>query len=143
MKDELEEWMRNTEATIRKHDQAPEALYRRLRYVAAIIADAGILPQEPSLLYRNLEHQVVLVKIGKRLVVGRQKPALLMFSEDMQLSRQHFSIMKEALGSRLKDLSSSNGTFVNRARVTYRILRDGDIVTAGDQLFVFLQGARD
>ena len=35
----------------------------------------------------------------------------------------------------LKDLGSSNGTFVNGERITQQLVREGDRVTLGDQTF--------
>lgn len=35
----------------------------------------------------------------------------------------------------LRDLGSSNGTFVNGERITQQLVRDGDKVTLGDQTF--------
>jgi len=59
-------------------------------------------------------------------------------SEKPRASRQHACIAWETTGLTIEDLNSSNGTFVNRVRVTAgekKALRNGDYIQTGNVLF--------
>ena len=53
------------------------------------------------------------------------------------MSGVHFAIEHDEKGWRVRDLKSSNGTFVNRARVKEVTLASGDEIRAGNTVFVF------
>ena len=58
--------------------------------------------------------------------------------DDQALSRRHARFHKDRSGRFVvEDLKSHNGTFVNRRRVTRQRLRDGDVIQAGKNRFVF------
>ena len=139
MSNEIKDCLRREEATRPSCADMPRELLSRLRYIAAIIADAGLLADGPQLLYRTLEKKMACVKIGQELVVGRQKPADLVLGDDKRLSRKHFRICCGANGDRIEDLRSHNGTYVNGTRIESRLLCDGDLIEAGRQVFVFLR----
>ena len=140
MSKELEDWLQNTGATVPETSEPSQTLFKRLRDVAEMVADAGPLTSEPQLLYRTTGKKVKSVRIEQELVVGREKPATLVFKADLHLSRQHFRIYKEPEGECLEDLHSRNGTFVNASRTEWHNLRNGDIIEAGHQTFVFFRG---
>jgi pSer/pThr/pTyr-binding forkhead associated (FHA) protein len=74
--------------------------------------------------------------------VGRgPEPPGLAFPEDKLLSRNHFSICITDEGYLLRNLNSKNGTAVNCAgeMVPQRLLRDGDLILAGNHIFAFLE----
>ena len=52
-------------------------------------------------------------------------------------SRRHAEIRREAGGWVLQDCESSNGTLVNGQRVAVRMLRPGDLITIGREIFCF------
>ena len=58
--------------------------------------------------------------------------------EDAFVSYRHAKITESATGCVLKDLDSSNGTWVNQKRVKWQILRDGDLVDFGPLRFEFI-----
>lgn len=58
--------------------------------------------------------------------------------EDAFVSYRHARITETATGCVLKDLGSSNGTWVNQRRVKWQILRDGDLVDIGPLRFEFV-----
>jgi hypothetical protein len=102
--------------------------------------DMGDLPQGAVLLWEGSDGTVRHICIRKELVVGRQPDeGGLAFPNDQTLSRkQHFLIRNAGHDFILED-KSSNGTAINepKNRIKNRILRDGDIVFAGNQIFVF------
>jgi serine/threonine-protein kinase len=66
------------------------------------------------------------------LIVGRSEAAQLRLPlKDMALSRVHFMIEVNPPFCRLMDMASTNGTFVNRRRVTTVDLVDGDVIRVG------------
>ena len=73
---------------------------------------------------------------GKPLRIGRADKADHAFPDDKQMSGLHFAIQHDEKGCRLLDLNSSNGTFLNGARVKEAILANGDEIRAGGTVFV-------
>lgn len=68
---------------------------------------------------------------GSRVTLGREPANMVAFPEDGSVSRSHAVLERVAEGWLLRDLGSSNGTYVNGARL------DGDrILQAGDSIFV-------
>lgn len=116
-------------------------LATKLQYVANLLADAGSLPSAPVLLWRESNQCVRHAHIENPMVVGRApEPAGLGFPEDKLLSRNHFSISITDEGCLLRNLNSKNGTAVNcpGETVRQRLLRDGDLILAGNHIFAFL-----
>ncbi len=70
-----------------------------------------------------------------RLVVGRQEGVQIRLNTS-SISRQHCEFMVNDSGISVKDLGSSNGTFVNKRRITQTVLAAGDIVGIGNQVLV-------
>jgi hypothetical protein len=117
-------------------------LATRLQYVANLLADAGPLPCSPVLVWRENDQKVHHAVVLDPFVVGRAPgPSGLAFPEDRLLSRCHFSICLTDEGYFLRNLNSKNGTAVNRAGETVddRLLRDGDLILAGNHILAFLQ----
>lgn len=80
---------------------------------------------------------------GSPLLVGRDPVACdVALEEDSLLSRLHFALVPGTDGTVLLDLRSSNGTYVNEARVHYSRLRDGDTIQAGSGKFEYQDDAR-
>src|ERR1051326_5375538 len=74
--------------------------------------------------------------IGGELSIGRDRQNTLAI-EDRVLSRRHCAIQETDGKCSLRDLGSSNGTYVNGLPVAARVLNDGDQITAGQSLFLF------
>ena len=65
------------------------------------------------------------------------------FENDVQLrdafvSYQHARITETAAGCVLKDLGSSNGTWINQRRIKWQVLQDGDLIDIGPLRFEFI-----
>jgi pSer/pThr/pTyr-binding forkhead associated (FHA) protein len=72
---------------------------------------------------------------SKSCVVGRREDCDLRIPLPA-ISRRHCKFIKGDLGLELKDLASSNGTFVNNQRIQETILKAGDRVVVGPVVFI-------
>jgi serine/threonine-protein kinase len=68
-------------------------------------------------------------------IVGRSRFVHCPMPEDMALSRDHFMIEINPPLCELRDLGSTNGTFVNNERVERVRLDSGDVIAAGQSVF--------
>jgi predicted component of type VI protein secretion system len=73
---------------------------------------------------------------GQTLRIGRNPKADHSFPDDRLMSSLHFAIDYGEKGCRILDLQSSNGTFLNGARVKEAALANGDEIRAGNTVFV-------
>ncbi len=69
-------------------------------------------------------------------LVGRSTRVQFSMARDLLLSREHFQIEHQPPLCHLVDLGSTNGTKVNGLRVERALLRDGDVISAGDSEFI-------
>src|SRR5437870_5362102 len=76
------------------------------------------------------------VRAGTILRLGRTAKSDYSIAEDSYLSGQHFAVEYDGAQCRVRDLGSSNGTFVNGERVAETVVaRDGDTLIAGGSTF--------
>ena len=68
--------------------------------------------------------------------IGRD-PANGIFLNDMTVSRSHAKIIRDALGARIEDLGSLNGTWVDGAIVNDAPLHDGSSVQIGTFTLIY------
>ena len=68
-------------------------------------------------------------------IVGRSRYVHCPMPEDMALSRDHFMVEVNPPQCELRDLGSTNGTFVNNQRVERVRLQSGDMIAAGQSVF--------
>lgn len=81
------------------------------------------------------------ITIERDLLVGRHQTADLIL-QAAEISRKHAALLLKDQVLWVQDLGSSNGTFVNDARVTTeQLLKDGDIVQFASIKFSVLQPA--
>lgn len=87
---------------------------------------------------------IVGAEIGKRValgdeevIIGRSSAAGLQLDMD-NVSRSHASVSRTPLGWVIRDLGSTNGTFVNDQPIREQILRDGDQIRIGRAMLKFL-----
>lgn len=69
------------------------------------------------------------------VVIGKGRHADVAFPEDRYLSRKHAEIVRTRRGAVVRDLGSTNGTFVLVPEE--RTLRDGDRLVIGERLFEY------
>jgi serine/threonine protein kinase len=84
---------------------------------------------------------------GRGFQIGRHPESDLAIHEDSSTSRRHCSIRRVSKQDPyvLDDLGSSNGTYVNGARVwsTSAVLHDGDVLLIGNAEFIFQMDQQD
>ena len=78
---------------------------------------------------------------GPALTIGRDTAAQLCIP-DRLMSRRHCAVEVSEGGSFLRDLGSSNGTFVNGIPVRERALEHGDRIRVGESVLLFLDRQR-
>ena len=74
--------------------------------------------------------------------VGRN-PLSTIFLDDVTVSRQHAEIRRERDSFVVSDVSSLNGTYVNRQRIDTAALHSGDELQVGKFRLVFLHEAAE
>jgi two-component system, cell cycle response regulator len=87
-------------------------------------------------------------EIGRRttldrdlFLVGREDGADILLDRD-SVSRQHAELTRDVRGYwMVRDLDSTNGTYVNDRRTSEATLHDGDQLRFGDVVYKFLSGA--
>lgn len=97
------------------------------------------MTQQPQLLVRPLHGEPFRFPVDKPVIaIGRSKRNDLVLA-DQWLSRHHAEIRHENGTFFIQDLDSRNGTLVNGVRIDSKVaLRNGDIVTLGDQTLTFI-----
>ncbi len=94
----------------------------------------------PRLSGRFAGHEVGDLPLEGRTSMGRH-PANTLRLIDREVSKDHCVIEKLGTGFVLRDLGSSNGSFVNGKKVTEAKLRDGDEIVLGSSTLTFHDGA--
>lgn len=100
--------------------------------VRAAETPSGVLWQ-PVLKYR---HQRVELSFGSTSV-GRNTGTADVPVADTGMSRVHFEIAWNGQVAAVRDRNSTNGTYLNGARISEAVLRSGDVVLAGRTEFTF------
>ena len=75
------------------------------------------------------------VPAGSVLNIGRTTKADCPIPEDAYLSSLHFSVAFDGQMCRVRDLGSSNGTFLNGNKINETVAAEGDAVAAGGSVF--------
>jgi adenylate cyclase len=94
-------------------------------------------PPGPRLILKGAAGEVTEYPLGDTSVIGRSTTASVRLT-DREVSRKHSQIDREGDGYVLRDLGSSNGTFLNGKRlVAPAALGDGDEVVVGTSKMEF------
>ncbi|TPG24127.1 FHA domain-containing protein [Variovorax guangxiensis] len=95
-------------------------------------------PHQPHLIAIDAGGQTKLITLqAGRTTLGRDARSTIVLDSPLA-SRQHAMLMCEGDAVVLRDLGSSNGSFVNDQQVQQRALRHGDVLTLGEDCFRFL-----
>ncbi len=73
------------------------------------------------------------------LVLGRSSKSDVQIDQE-SVSRAHSKIVNTGKSIRIRDLGSTNGTYVNDELIEERVLGDGDLIKIGRTIFKFLSG---
>ncbi|MGM9998471.1 MAG: FHA domain-containing protein [Candidatus Bruticola sp.] len=90
----------------------------------AWLKPAGVVPRSPYPVNKE------------QIIIGRDIASDILLCND-SISRRHAEVVRSAEGWRVRDLGSSNGTFVNGQRVDEVFLVEGDVITLGDVNLTF------
>ena len=119
---------------------------RRITPDSTVVTAVAANPFVPDAASEACLVVILGAEIGKRirleqreLVFGRSSNADVHLDID-NVSRSHASVAKTPGGWLLRDLDSTNGTFVNEVPVHQRLLRDGDLIRIGRAMLKFLTG---
>ena len=93
----------------------------------------------PRLTGRMPDGRVAEFALEPKTTLGRH-PANTLRLADREVSKEHATIEKMGNHYLLRDLGSSNGTFVNGRRVRELRLRDGDEIALGNSRLIFHSG---
>jgi len=98
--------------------------------------------QNYFLLYRSREGRERVYHLKDILVVGRSSSCHVVL-EDEGVSRKHCRLSPAAGGVALKDLGSTNGTFLNGSKVDEGMARPGDKIVVGQACLILRATAPD
>ncbi|MBL8297514.1 MAG: GGDEF domain-containing protein [Rhodanobacteraceae bacterium] len=79
------------------------------------------------------------IELGNDAVVIGRSPEVELQINHRSISRQHCRIWREASGYRIRDLDSTNKTFLNEQPILEAELRDGDHIGVGDYILKFME----
>jgi hypothetical protein len=77
------------------------------------------------------EGQLFTIEPGQRMTFGRTGTATVSFEDDGHMSSLHFEVENCVTHAEVRDLGSTNGTWLNNQKIRTEQLRDGDRVRAG------------
>ena len=144
-------WTGEKELTVQLYGNDTSAVYYSFVYEHrkpyAICEKNGeqrkiLLEGEPELPFASDTHAVIPVPIrslGKKRIsltgrnrwsIGR-KDADICLQGDNTVGRKHAVLFTDGASHCIKDLNSTNGTYVNGKMITSRLLRDGDVIQIG------------
>jgi len=84
---------------------------------------------------------VVFPLAQEKITIGRDSSNVIVLT-DKDVSRKHAEIQIKSKGPFIKDLGSTNGTFVNNERISgERLLQIGDLISMGSNIFILKQVA--
>lgn len=120
-----------------------DAIQANLQVAHSLITALPTEVTVTSLLTRHPDGKVTATEVGSGLMVGRRDPADLVIAAP-ELSSAHFSVGprddSEFSDVLIEDLSSKNGTWLNRQRLHHPMrLKAGDLVEAGGLRFTLLE----
>src|SRR5499433_86750 len=104
-----------------------------------VVPSVRTSPKGPYLTGRLLDGKLSEFPLGARTTLGRH-PANTLRLADREVSKEHACIERQGGGFLIKDLGSSNGTYVNGRRIRELKLKEGDEIALGNSRLVFHTG---
>lgn len=99
---------------------------------SALRAAAGIAPRRVRVLSSPALEPGTAIELTQTAAVGRGAENVIRLDDDHTVSSRHATLASRPDGLWVEDAGSTNGTFVNGARVTSaRLLQAGDVVRIG------------
>lgn len=108
-----------------------------------------VIHQLPSKITQRKEACLVVIygkDLGKKFnlegpsyIIGRSSKCDIQIDQE-SVSRNHAKVINGGKSVILRDLGSTNGTYVNDELIDERVLRDGDFIKIGRTIFKFLSG---
>jgi pSer/pThr/pTyr-binding forkhead associated (FHA) protein len=95
----------------------------------------------PKLILQFQDRMLKEYVVGSQVVKIGRLPDNAIAIDNPAVSGHHARVFREGDQIVLEDLKSTNGTFVNRTRVTRHALRHGDVVLVGKHTLVFDESA--
>jgi hypothetical protein len=138
--------LQTSESTLESTKIATADVFDRLASFNDIFSQLETKPDKAALIYRAAaSDRVRWQEIGDHLVVGRAPKLAQRISgatfktADEEMSRQHFEIVRGADNIFVvNDCRSTNGLFVNGAKVNTCVLISGSAISAGKTTFFFV-----
>lgn len=93
------------------------------------------MPQRLQVVDGPAKGRALEVPPGRAVTVGRTNRSMLQFPEDEWMSGLHFVIASRNGSLHVANLSKTNGTEVNGARIEAAALKPGDTIKAGQSVF--------
>ncbi|MEZ6138051.1 MAG: pentapeptide repeat-containing protein [Pirellulaceae bacterium] len=79
---------------------------------------------------------IIWISEGQSVTVGRSdKRADFAVFQDARMSSSHFLVTCASDGCNIRDMGSTNGTVVNGSPIQQSVLRNGDVILAGETVF--------
>jgi chromosome segregation ATPase len=119
-------------------EKLSSALQEREQQVVRLQAEARrrTMPGSPLLVRRSGATNIAHVLTG-RTTIGRTPDNAIQI-DSPSVSRHHAVLLLTAEGTVVEDLASTNGVYINGARVRRQALREGDLLTIGSTEFRFV-----
>ena len=94
---------------------------------------------QPAIVVLEGQTQTEVIKLSQLASIGRQPSNEIVIAEK-EVSRRHAEIRKTAEGYVVRDLGSTNGTFVNQQKIPAGdyLLKDGDEIRLGASVKVMI-----